>query len=442
MFIRSLSLIFFMHLLLSPAFVYGDTSNISKPVHAVEQLFKKTVKPYLQDNLWENGLNYDAGHALMVPLHAAFILDQNDWCIQFEQHFKRFMEQNKRAFLDLHEDGDLARLHYLYLASRFVALSSMYSCRAENFTYGIIDRLYKDAETLWLKKEAWWYAGKRFKGGIRERLNWKLNVENVKYSYYRAIIDSDLFLFAIAADLRIYEINRVPEKSWSPVISDILKKAFETIQLRMIFIESGGCLFQPGVWRDHRDYKYVGNTQISPDLRVKKIVDISEDSSHSHRWPLWLTSLRGASVNDQKKYEYYGKVNKALEKQFYEHVLVLPTSDFAGLRLKNFMDGKNGVYRYGYITQGEGNGYGAYQLSGILPVGWWGFLLSKRINNAWKIMSNLFPLEDKVLATYVGPNTTRNRHPLVAWPQFFTNGFAELHVRLISKIQDKLLSKK
>jgi len=444
---RFLFLILIVNMLFNPTLIFGNPYNKFKksfqPIdNHIKQLFEKTVKLYLQDDLWEKGLDYDAGHALMVPLHAAFILNINDWRLQFEKHFKRFMEQDRRTFLDLHEEDDLARLHYLYLISRFVALKSDRLQKNENISATLVARLYKDVEILWTKKEAWWYGGRRFKGGIRERLEWKLNVKNVKYSYYRAIIDHDLFLFAIAADLRIYEINRVPKRSWSPIISDILNKAFETIQSRMLFTETGGCLFEPGAWRDHRDYNYVGNAQILPDLPVKKITDISEDSSHSHRWPLWLTSLQDASINDQKKYEYYGKVIKALEKQFYEHALVLPTASFAGLRLNNFMDGRNGVYRYGYITQGKGRGYGPYQLSGILPVGWWGFLISERINKAWKIMSGLFPLKDNVLLTYVGPNTTRIRHPLVTWPQFFLNGFAELNVRLICKIQDRLLSER
>jgi len=98
------------------------------------------------------------------------------------------------------------------------------------------------------------------------------------------------------------------------------------------------------------------------------------------------------------------------------------------------MDGWNGIYRWGYSTQGENNGYGPYELSGTLIEGWWGFLESPQVSSIFKDMSNLFPLEENVVKLYVGPNTTRERHPLATWPNYFINGFGELNVRLMTKL--------
>ena len=41
-----------------------------------------------------------------------------------------------------------------------------------------------------------------------------------------------------------------------------------------------------------------------------------------------------------------------------------------------------------------------------------------------------FPPGGEVVRTYTGPNTTRDRNPMVKWPEFFENGFGELLVRL------------
>lgn len=310
---------------------------LNEPESSIEDLWLKTVGIMLDEPLWKKRDAYDTGHYLMIPLHTAFTLNDKEKIKKFKQFFLSFSKSYYRD--KFNSIGNLNKLHFLYLVSQYLHLS-----KKNNFILNqkLINIVKEQLEKIW-KEPAWQWGQKPFSKGINERINWKLNVEEVKYLFFRAITDEEFFSFAIAADLRIYEINRVPKRSWSPIISDILNKAFETIQSRMLFTETGGCLFEPGAWRDHRDYNYVGNAQILPDLPVKKISDISEDSSYSHFWPLWLTSLRGASINDQEKYEYYGKVIKALEKQFYEHVLVPPTASFAGLRLNNFMAIKNEI---------------------------------------------------------------------------------------------------
>jgi hypothetical protein len=98
------------------------------------------------------------------------------------------------------------------------------------------------------------------------------------------------------------------------------------------------------------------------------------------------------------------------------------------------MDGWNGVYRWGYVTQGENNGYGPYELSGMFLYGWWSLLGSERVADVHAAQVSRFPLPDHVLDVYVGPNTTRTRHPLMRHPQFFTNGFAQLIMTLAAKL--------
>lgn len=94
--------------------------------------------------------------------------------------------------------------------------------------------------------------------------------------------------------------------------------------------------------------------------------------------------------------------------------------------MNNFASGHNGVYRYKYKTIGATaiEGYGPYALSGTLGMAWYCFL--NKTEDFYKFYEESYPLNEEVLAIYVGPNTTRKRHPLFSVPDFFTNGLAEL----------------
>ena len=58
------------------------------------------------------------------------------------------------------------------------------------------------------------------------------------------------------------------------------------------------------------------------------------------------------------------------------------------------------------------------------------FRAQKSINKQWESLSNRFPLSVEALNYYVGPNTSRERHHIFAWPDYFENGFAELFSRV------------
>jgi len=394
-------------------------------------LWENTVKVYLGDNLWRDRDLYDAGHVLMIPLHAAFRLGQAEWHQEFSDHFRRFMENDNNSFLTEPQDLDLAREHYLYLASRFLVLA-MESGRADLVPPALIEKLYGEVDSLWSMKTAWWYE-RDFAGGIRERLQWKLSQTATTPSYYRAITDHEIFLFAISADLRIYERISGKYSGLSPVVGEILNVAYAVFNKYVVPFDDGTWLFQPGLWTDHPDYLYAGNPELAANLKPAPVPGIAEDTSHSHRWPVWLKSLAGAYREGDPERGYYENLSAGLEKQFYGKVLLQPSSGFPAYRVANFMDGNNGVYRYQYQTVGGNLGYGPWELSGILIEGWWGFLGNPRMQAVYVDIAGRFPLPPEVVTLYTGPNTTRPRHPLVTWPDFFGNGFGELNARLAGK---------
>lgn len=333
-----------------------------------EGAYASVVKDILLKPLWEASTAYNAGHYLMVPLHATFALNDTDLESAFSAHYKRMLSR-KSDIVGQDALSALTRLQYLYTASRYVVLAQ------ENAVPGIKEFLLEELNRYWKLKPAWQWGRKPFEGGFRERLEWKLNTPDVKYSYYRAIIDEEMFLFSIAADLTQHhrQLNlQIPH-----LLKDILDVAYKTFKQEGVF-EDDRWLFQPGVWTDHPDYAHVGHVKAAKGLGKMPITNIAMDVSHSHRFPLILLSMQDAELSGSERYSFYLRLRQGLAEQFFDVVLVPPSHVIPFYRTSNFMDGRNGVYRYQYGKMEAGKGYNAYALSGTLLLGWWGFLPSDR----------------------------------------------------------------
>ena len=385
------------------------------------QLWRQAVTPYLRKDLWRTYAAYYAGHSLMVPLHAAFQKGETQWQKEMGEHFTRFMEDGKTNFVD----NVLVREQYLYLCSRFLVLANQ-AGRVDLIPAGLENLLMEEVGRLW-KDQPWpKWNGKKFTG-IRDSVLWRLQVDSAPRSYYRAIDDRDLFLLALAAELRHNELvtGRKRAKAETELIDDVLAVAKEVFQRRVVYDNQGRWVFQPGVWADHPDFVYAGNPALAPRLQPRKVPDVAEDSSHSHRMPMWLTSFAQAYPRGSTDRRYYESLKRGLEKQFYEKVLVPPSPEFPGYRMTNFMDGRNGVYRWEYKGIGKNNGYGPYAVSGALLEGWWSFLDSPRIREVYQKMAAQFPLPAEVEALYLGPGRASSAH---------VGEIRELIVRLAGKL--------
>lgn len=387
-------------------------------------LWNATIHRMLQDPLWKERDAYDAGHFLMIPLHAAFILRDQSKINDFHQFFDRFVKNYKKD--DFTSLGTLTRLHFLYLASEYLVLTKTYK---EALPDKLLSIVIDSIKTIWYQP-AWQWKVCRSPDfqNMLERIKWKLENRIVPYSYCRAIIDEELFTFAVAADLKTILSNKSPE-----FINEILDNAYKVFKQEVVFENnnSNQWLFQPGVWTDHPDYAYAGYDKIELNLDKKPVPGIAWDTSHSHRFPLWLFSLEKAySQEEPQKAQFFKKLRKGLSDQFFEKVLVPPSDEFPNYRTKNFMDGNNGIYRYGYVTQGKGRGYGPYELSGTMLLGWWSFLPKKSIRDVYCYISSRFPLSEKEIKLYLGPDTTRDRHPLIKGRAQYDSGILELIDRL------------
>jgi hypothetical protein len=366
----------------------------------IHQLWSAAIDPMLGGKLQSSEQAYTEGQELLVPLHAAFVLRDDAWERGFSEHFSRLV-----ADPSVLPRVVLSRLEYLYLASEFLALAKL-SGRQDLVPPGLVDLVFSEVRSAWQVAPAWQWGRKPFPGGIRKRILWKLNTREPDKKYYRAIVDDDLFLLAIAADLKVFAGTPGETQAGNATLDDILATAFRMFSQEGAFQPGGGWLFQPGVWADHPEYQYAGNAAAEPGIRPAPVPGIAADTSHSMRFAAWLTSLMLAYTPGSDDYRFYASLREGLEKQFFEKVLIPPTAARPCYLLNNFMDGSNGVYRWNYESVGNGEGYGPSQLSGSVLLGWWSLLDTQRLRDFYANLASQFPWADQCLEFYLGPTSS------------------------------------
>ena len=107
--------------------------------------------------------------------------------------------------------------------------------------------------------------------------------------------------------------------------------------------------------------------------------------------------------------EYAEKIREGLIKQFIDVMLEAKADSDEYYRIKNYVDGSNGVFRY-EIEDGKVYGYGPYQLSTSLLDGWWSLLSDDRITCVYKDIYEKIRYEKELPNVYIDPVTTRERN--------------------------------
>ena len=337
---------------------------------------------------------YYAGEQLMLPLHIAFKRGDAAWEKEFSEHFRRMVEARSSL-----TDVTLSRVEYLYVASQFLVLAKK-AGRTDLIPEALPDVLFSEIRDIWYDKPAAQYAHPPFKG-MKARVLFKLDSRNLGLSFYRAIMDEEMTVAAVAADIRYYHgFERAAGES---TLNDILSVTERICKQEIAHNSDGGWLLQPGVWTDHPDFQYAGNPSLGHGLHKAPVPGIGTDSSHNSRWALLLRSLADAYSEGSPQNRLYSDLESGLNTQFFGKVLVPPSNDFPCYRMRNFMNGANGVYRYGYATLGADTGYGPYQNSAALPMGWWGFLESEQSHAMFRKMADTYPWPEQCIDLYMGP---------------------------------------
>ncbi|WP_189100857.1 hypothetical protein [Deinococcus knuensis] len=387
-----------------------------------QRLWNRTVTPLLKSPLWQARDIYDAAHVLMQPLHFAFLSGDKKSQGEFNDFVERYMQSGASA----ESFATLNGTQFTYFLSQYLKLKSMYSAISSpdlKLKVSIENQVMKQ----WLNDPVKWYDGQH--ANRSERLRWRIETKDPKYNYYRLMPDEDMFLMAIASDLYATGASAKFKTFYSRDVAPLLRDALHEFLTQT---PAGGVIFKPGILSDYPDTAWAGHLYKGTNIPKLPKPDVTIDSSHAHRYPLWLESFQamGQVLPDQQG--YLTDLHDRLVRQFF--VMFRPsTTDSSVTRMTNYMDGWNGLYRWNYATTGQNAGYGPYELSGTLLLGWWGFLHDKKVTQAYAHLKNDFPLSEQALNLYVGPNTTRERHPLMSWPSAFTNGSMELLVHLAAK---------
>jgi len=162
----------------------------------------------------------------------------------------------------------------------------------------------------------------------------------------RPVTDSDMFLFAIAADLVVYASEE--EISVDSKLIDILSLSATVFEKIGTFDSTlDYWLFDAYGWSNHPDY-LLANWDGKGDVPIKQINQVlGWDTSHAYRFPHWLRSLKNSTEITGIGSNLYDKVEVGLINSFVETVLYQPDSSSKHWATTNYMSGVNGVFRFG-----------------------------------------------------------------------------------------------
>lgn len=409
--------------LITFSFGCTDESSVTEEQSRIKLLWKNTVSPYTKLNLWEQSRIYDAGHVLMLPMEYAFKIAPNRVMqSDFDKLFNSYLINYESA-----SSNDFYRFQFNYAALRYLNYIPNNSWTAENKL--LFEKIRNDFFYVWYEKEQSNHG--IFGKGREEIVLWKYNNKgNVDRNFKRATIDLEFYGFAIIAE--IINISNSIGLEVDEMLNESLSIATQVFKQEVEYT-STGWLYQPGQWQDNIDYLYAGHYIAEPNLSYSMIEGIATDSSHSHRLPLWLTSLRNAYKENTEYYLYFDGLLQGFKEQFITVVFQPSDSDFFGPRLTNYMDGHNGIYRYKYHDDPDLKlGYEAFNLSGTLFVSFYPFLYDERIASEFGQLT--FPLPQESIELYQGLGPTKNHDDLISFPNYFHNGYAELYSLIASKM--------
>jgi hypothetical protein len=277
----------------------------------------------LDEPLWTPVNIYDAGHYLMVPLHTAFYFNNRKIIKDFSRQFENFMNFLNGRGLAFTGAGTQNNSQYAYLASRYLYLAHAFGY--QDYVPNGLFKVLEDFVLDYSKKPGTWWKNQERAMTLDERYTFIMSDEATDFQYYKVIPDLHLFLSAIAADL--VSVARKADMQTCRIneLEYIVRRTYDLLKHEIVFLgQNDRWLLQPGVWSDHRDYSYAGHNKVFEDMQPKPIPDIAIDSSHFHRFPLFLISWQTAFNPASAEYKYFEKLRSGLVEQMITAVIMPP----------------------------------------------------------------------------------------------------------------------
>lgn len=347
------------------------------------------IKKYIATLTNPDNMNiYDATHYLMVPLFYAFETRNSELEDSFDGLFSDALIDEVVSG----KRGELNSLCFAYLATEYLRLYDVYDetkiYKDRNFS--LYTKLRKFILDEWSQSGSLTFFGERYKFiGRRSRIAYIINTDKTNYptgkEYYGAITDFELFTMAVGASLSAYELHR--DGKISSELFELPVYFLNVLKTQTVTTERNGWLLQPGVWKNHPDYKYAGNTTATGVLNKKEVNNIGWDASHFARMPAFLNTLSSLFSPTSPDGKFLAVMKNGLANQFNNYVMTKPSNSNKLYTFNNFMDGTNGIYRYKYKSIPLGYAPGHNTLAVFF--GWWKFLDDDDINNMYvDILSN------------------------------------------------------
>lgn len=279
-------------------------------------------------------------------------------------------------------------MQYAYLLSTMVRLATEHplpasqreSAARRSSLNTLFDFLLHDkVRFYWAEAPAWHWSGPF--PNMRERVRTKLAYSDPRVTrprWFGAIVDHELHLFAVAADL-IAATRADPRLAArtapadAAMLGDIRATTLLMLHARVSDgPRQSGFLFDYGYWTDNPSYGYAGCASSHPLPLVPCPVPIvATDVSHARRWPWWLASFQAAWPPGSPARAEMEGYTRRLAAQFADVVL---RADPEGRPLtSNYMDGRDGWYHYRDFP-GQLGGFGPTSLTGSLRYGSWALL--------------------------------------------------------------------
>ncbi|MDF1502349.1 hypothetical protein PYV61_05335, partial [Roseisolibacter sp. H3M3-2] len=303
-------------------------------------------------------------------------------------------------------------MQYAYLLSTVVRLEAADAAAASPAAVRDLAALYgfllrDKVRFYWDEAPAWHWSGPF--PDMRTRVRAKLAGRDARVTepaWFGAIIDHELHLFGVAADLEAARRASPALAGITPVadvamLHEIRATALDVLRRRVAGGPSGdGFLLDFGRWTSNPSYAYAGCTVSRPLPAAPCPVDsVATDVSHALRWPWWLrsqvASWPAGSAPAAEVEAYRGR----LARQLAVRVLYL---DSAGRPLtRTYMDGRDGWYRLREFPDHPW-GNGPSTLTGSMRYGSWALLspLDARIARAHRAFCAVLVSDDPTDVTF------------------------------------------
>lgn len=389
-------------------------------------MYEKYISVLLKEKLYKSRDAYDSCHYLMIPMYYAFQSGNDSYVEMYKKYMESLAELSWREKREFESMSEIDRNQHLYFVSEYLCLCAEYG-------YEIPDNLFQfvyDEMEQWVHSYTGCWSSTEQYDNMWEVFDGLLT--GVGYgagkSYDNVFTDYDLFPLAILCDLK-FVLEEKDVKGYDGSNLEKAKKyANQMMESEVTWFEDGTWLFQVGVWSDYKDYIYAGleDPEALQEGKEYKVETISSDSNHFMRMCLFLRSFRRAQ-SEEKYQQYYTELLEGLGKTFVVNVLVLPDQENEYYRLKNYMDGTNGLFRYGYHK--DETGYGPYQQSSEFLLGWWAFCGNEDIRQTYAYTAGKFPLSKEGKVIYTDPVTVREQNEI-----FLMENYEQFLCYLASKL--------